>query len=220
MRFKGLIFDLDGVLVDTEYFQWQGWVIPLRKFGIELSKEEYFHYAGKTASIVEGELIKNYNLDINPGELFKEKEKLLIEWFQSGDLPLMPFAREAVEYFQAKGLKLAICSGGPRDEVHLKLKRKDLAKYFPVVVSRDDVEKGKPHPDMYALAAKQIDLDPQDCFSFEDTMYGVQAAKGAGLTCYAIPNEYSLKQDFSLADKVFKSLQEAVDWFNTSASAP
>jgi HAD superfamily hydrolase (TIGR01509 family) len=213
MQFKGLIFDLDGVLVDSEYFQWQGWVLPLRKFGIELSKEEYFHYAGKTASIIEGELIKNYNLDIKPGSLFHEKEKLLIEWFESGDLPLMPFAREAIEFFQGLNLKLAICSGGPRDEVHLKLKRKDLVKYFPVVVSRDDVINGKPSPDMYALAAEKIGLPPEECFSFEDTMYGLQAAKAAGLTCYAIPNEYSRKQDFSSADKVFKNLNEAVDFF-------
>lgn len=217
MRFKGLIFDLDGVLVETEYFQWQGWVLPLRKFGVELSKAEYLKYAGKTAALIEAELIEKYRLDLKPGELSKAKEKLLIEWFKAKDLPLMPFAREAVEFFQGLGLKLAICSGGPRDEIHLKLEKKDLAKYFPVVVSRDDVAKGKPHPDMYSLAAKRIGLPPEDCFSFEDTMYGLQAAKGAGLTCYAIPQEYSLTQDFSLADKTFKSLKEAVDWFKENA---
>ena len=213
MNFKGLVFDLDGVLIDTEYFQWRGWVEPLRKFGIELSKEDYFRYIGKTANIIEGELIKNYQLDIQPGELYKEKEKILIEWFKHKDLSLMPFAREAIEFFKSLSLKLAICSGAPRDEVHLKLKRKDLTKYFPVVVSRDDVVNGKPFPDMYALAVKKIGLSPGECFAFEDTEYGVRAAKSAGLTCYAIPNEFSLKQDFSLADKVFKDLKEAMDYF-------
>jgi HAD superfamily hydrolase (TIGR01509 family) len=212
MKLEGIVFDLDGVLLDTEYYQWQGWVIPLRKFGIELTKEEYFDYAGKTAAIIEEELIKNYDLDVEKGSLFEEKEKLLIEWFQNEELKILPFAVETVEAVKAKGLKVAICSGGPRDEVHLKLERTGLAKYFEVVVSRDDVEKGKPNPDMYLLAVEKIGLRPEECLAFEDTEFGLKAAKSAGLTCLAVPTEYSVKQDFALADGVFSNLKEALDW--------
>ena len=133
MALKGIIFDMDGVLVDTEYFQWQGWVEPLRKHGIELSKEKYFDYAGKTGSIIEGELIKDFDLKIEKGELLEEKEKLLIEWFQNKELKLMPFAVEAAQWVVNKGLKIALCSGGPRDEILLKLKRTGLDKYFEAI---------------------------------------------------------------------------------------
>ena len=213
MEFKGLVFDLDGVLIDTEYFQWQGWVEPLRKHGVEMTKEDYFHYIGRNAPEIDEELIRDYHLNLKKGELMREKEKLLIEWFSSRELPLMPFARQAVEFFKGKVEGLALASSGPRGEIELKLKRTGLDRYFEVIVSRDDVVKGKPFPDMYALAVKKIGLSPEDCFAFEDTEYGVKAAKGAGLTCYAIPHEFSAKQDFSLADKVFKDLKEAMDYF-------
>jgi len=68
-------------LFDSEYFQWQGWVQPLRNFGIELTKEMYFEYAGKSSSLIESELIKKYNLPIKEGELIKQKKELLRKWF-------------------------------------------------------------------------------------------------------------------------------------------
>ena len=214
-KIKGIIFDLDGVLVDTEYYQWQGWVEVLKPFGIPLSKKEYFNYAGKRGDIVESELIKNYNLKVEKGSLQKQKEKLLIKWFNEKKLKLMPYTREAAEFFTKNNkIKLGLASGGPRDEVILKLKRTNLYFFFPVIVSGSDVKRGKPYPDIYLLTAKKLGIEPKKCLALEDTQYGVESAKSAGLFCFAIPNEYSLKQDFSKADKIFKSLKEVVDFLS------
>ena len=214
-KIKGVIFDLDGVLVDTEYYQWQGWVEILKPFGIPLSKKEYFNYAGKRGDIVELELIKKYNLKVEKGSLQKQKEKLLIEWFASKELELMSYAKETVEFFvKNKSFKIAVASGGPKDEVILKLKRTNLYNFFPVVVTGSEVKRGKPYPDIYLFCAKKLGLEPKNCLALEDTQYGVESAKSAGLFCFAIPNEYSLKQDFSKADKIFKSLKEVVDFLS------
>jgi len=215
MGFKGIIFDLDGVLTDTEYYQWQGWVEALKPFGINISKEDYFNYAGKRGDIIEAELIKNYNLNIEMGSLLKKKEKLLIEWFHNKELKLLPYARESVEFF-SKIAKIAVASGGPKDEVILKLKRVNLYNYFPIITAGNEVKRGKPFPDIYLLAAQRLILNPEDCLAFEDTEYGLAAAKSAGLTCFAIPSEFSVKQSFSKADKIFKDLGGVINYFQES----
>lgn len=209
---KGVIFDLDGVLVDTEYFQWQGWVEILKPYEISLPKQKYFKYAGKRGDIVELELIRDFNLNLDKGSLLIPKEKMVKKWVKSRKLKRMAYARETVDFFLNRGIKVAVAGGAPRDEVLIKLKRTNLYTFFKAIVSGSDVEKGKPNPDIYLLTIKKIGLNPENCLALEDTQYGLEAAKSAGLFCLVIPNEYSEKQDFSRADGIFPNLREAVNW--------
>ncbi|MDD5696594.1 MAG: HAD family phosphatase [Candidatus Pacebacteria bacterium] len=210
---KGIVFDLDGVLLETEHYQWQGWVIPLREFGIELTKEKYFDYAGKSGKQIDKELIKDFNLNLKEGELLSKKEPMLMKWFSEQRLKYMPYARETAEFFSSR-FKIALCSGGPREEILLKLEKAELIQYFPVIVAGTDVERSKPFPDIYLKAKELIGLPAEECLAVEDTQYGLQAAKDAGLNCVAIPNEYSERQDFSRADLVLPSLKDLIDYFS------
>ncbi|HNY35706.1 MAG TPA: HAD family phosphatase [Candidatus Pacearchaeota archaeon] len=212
---KGIIFDLDGVLFDSEYYQWQGWVEPLREYGIELTKEMYFKYAGKNGKQIDEELIKDFNLNIEIGTLLKAKQPLIGKWFSEAAMPLMPYAKEAAEYFANNSrFKVALCSGGDTEEIITKLEKNDFIKYFSVIAAGSDVARSKPWPDIYLYAAEKLGLKPEECLAFEDTQYGLQSAKSAGVNCFVIPNEYSEKQDFSKADKVVSSLKEVVEFFN------
>ena len=109
----------------------------------------------------------------------------------------MFFAHEAIKYFKSEGLKIALVTSSPQEQMILK---------------------HKPHPDLYLLALDKIDLKAEWCLAFEDTQYGVEAAKSAEVTCFAIPNELTKNQDFSKADKVFSNLKEAVDYVKMSDS--
>jgi len=211
---KGIIFDLDGILFDSEYYQWQGWVEPLRKYGVELTKELYFNYAGKSGKQIDQELIRDFKLDLKEEDLLEQKKILIEKWFSEKTMPLMPFSKETVEYFiNNPKFKIALCSGGDEKEIITKLEKNDFLKYFPILVAGSHVKRSKPWPDIYLLAVERLGLKPEECLAFEDTQYGLQAAKDAGINCFAVPNEYSIKQDFSRADKILSSLKEGIEYF-------
>jgi beta-phosphoglucomutase len=213
MKLKAAIFDLDGIIADTEGFQYEGWVEALKPYGAKLGEDEYKrNYAGNTGIYIEADLIKSRGLIAKAGSILAEKEQFVFEWFSEGKIKLMPYVAEAVDYFLKKGLKTAIASGGPRGEVRLKLKRLGLLDKFEAIATKDDVSMSKPHPDVYLFAAKTLGVKPAHCAAFEDTMYGVQSAKGAGMFCIAIPTEFSENQDFSMADARLSSLKEAISY--------
>lgn len=211
-QIKGVIFDLDGVLVDAEKLHYLAWLKVLKPFGVNLSKKEFCAFAGKQIDIIAGELIEKYKLKRRKEKLVLQRRKIAFEIFKNASVKIMPDAKRALEFFSKKfKIKIGLASGSTKKIAVLKLKNADLYRFFSVIVAGDDVKKGKPHPDTYLLALKKLKLRPEECLAFEDTQYGVESAKSAGLFCFAVPNGYSCKQDFSRADKVCKSLKEAID---------
>lgn len=214
-QIKGIIFDLDGVLVDTEELHYLAWVKVLKPSGINLSKEEFCAFAGKQIEIIAEELLEKYNLNVAKEKLVKQRRKIAIEYFKNSDVKLMPYARLAASFFAKKNnVKLGLASGSIKEIVRLKLKKAGLYNFFSIIVAGDDIKRGKPYPDTYLLAAKKMKLKPKDCLALEDTQFGVESAESAGLFCFAVPNKYSRKQNFSKADKVFKNLKEAVKYID------
>jgi len=217
-KIKGIIFDLDGTLFNSEYYQWQAWAKPLKKLGIKLTKEAYCYYAGKNRKIIEKGFIRNFNLKISRGVLLEAKKKLIEKWSNEKSIELMPYSRESVEFFANNpNFVIALCSGGNKIETIAKLKNNNFLKYFSIIISSDDVKKGKPNPEIYLLTIKKMGLKPKECLALEDTQYGLMAAKAAGANCFSIPNEYTLNQNFSSANKVLSSLKEVIDFFKTKS---
>jgi HAD superfamily hydrolase (TIGR01509 family) len=210
-RLKAVLFDLDGTLIDSEYFHYSCWMDILGTFDINVSYEEWaMTYAGHPLPENCKKIKETFRLDIPLQELMDWRERLSREGFSTKDIRLMPYAAETLEYFKSKGLKIALVTASPRDNVKIIFERNGLGHYFDAMVTRSDVELSKPDPESYLKAVEQLGVEKDACLAFEDTLNGLSAAKGADVACYAIQHDVSQHALLSIADKIFLSLDEAI----------
>jgi beta-phosphoglucomutase family hydrolase len=186
-EFAGYIFDLDGTLVDTMPLHYRAWDRAFRRFGLtrELDEELFYSLAGVPTHRVAALIAEHYALTVDPWEVFHHKEGLFREIQADAQVigPTVEFARRV-----AATHPVAVASGGPRDVVGRSLEVSGLADLFPVVVTADDVEHGKPAPDMFLLAAKLMGVAPERCLVFEDGEPGMRAAEAAGMRWVRVPS--------------------------------
>lgn len=179
-EFAGYIFDLDGTLVDTMPLHYRAWDAAMRDAGLKVTlDEELFYSLGGVPTLRVAELIaQHYGLTIDPQRVFHVKESFFMDLQGEAGLiePVVEVARRV-----ARTHPVAIASGGPREVVRRSLDLAGLAPLFKVVVSADDVVHGKPSPDMFLLAARQMGVEPARCLVFEDAEPGMRAAEAAGM---------------------------------------
>lgn len=187
--FAGYIFDLDGTLVDTMPLHYRAWDRAMRKVGLTCPlDEELFYSLGGVPTRRVAELIANhYGLAIDPHAVFEDKEALFVELQKDAKLiePVVEFARRV-----SLTHPVSIASGGPRVIVRGMLELTGLKSLFDYnrVITPEDVEHGKPAPDMFLLAAKRMGVPPEKCLVFEDAEPGMRAAEAAGMKWVRVPS--------------------------------
>jgi len=188
--FSGYIFDLDGTLADTMPAHYLAWEQALRNAGLKGRLDENYFYAlgGVPSRRVAALLGKHHGLKLDPAKVSRDKEDIYMASVQRLELigPVVEFARAA-----SRTRPIALASGGTRDVVTSTLTKTGLAPLFPVVVTADDVEHGKPAPDMFLLAARRMGVEPGRCLVFEDGEPGIQAAEAAGMRWVRVPSRPS-----------------------------
>ena len=188
-EFAGYIFDLDGTLVDTMPLHYRAWDAAMRKVGLNAPlDEELFYSLGGVPTRRVAELIAaHYNLKIDAHAVFDHKEALFVELQKDAKLiePVVEIARR-----MSLTHPVSIASGGPRVIVRGMLELTGLASLFDYqrVITPEDVEHGKPAPDMFLLAAKRMGVPPQQCLVFEDAEPGMRAAEAAGMKWVRVPS--------------------------------
>jgi beta-phosphoglucomutase family hydrolase len=204
---KAVIFDLDGVLVDSEPFSGEASSKALREFGIELTPEERTRAFGRTDLDIASYAIKLRGLDLNPRELVKRKDAVYSEIIK-GKLRPMPHTRELIELLRSKGIPFALASSGTPGKIRATLSEIGFEDIFDTIVSGEDISRGKPHPEIFLKAAEKLGMEPGDCLVVEDAQAGIEAAKAAGMRCIALRSPSTYGQDFSKADRIIDSLEE------------
>lgn len=216
--FKAIVYDVDGVLVDTEGLQYQVWLEVLRPFGKTIPKSEYIrNFAGKAREETASVLVKD-ELNISSEELAQRCHHTAAEFYSKITLEPMPHVLESIEFFRKRKIALAVASSPRREEVEAKLKSAGLLDKFSVIATGNDVQRQKPHPDIYLFTARMLGCNPNECVAIEDTSSGVAAVKSAGMLCVAIPNKYSRNQDFSNADFVAADMQKALEFLSKNTA--
>jgi beta-phosphoglucomutase family hydrolase len=179
-NFAAYIFDLDGTLIDTMPLHYRAWDKAMRQVGLKTQlDEDLFYSLGGVPTLKVAEIIgAHYGLNIDPVEVFHEKERFFLEEHTEAQ-PIQVTVDFAKSVYPTH--PLAIASGGTRDVVLNSLKTAGLTSLFKAIVCADDVTHGKPAPDMFLLAAKLLMVEPTQCLVFEDAEPGIKAAIAAGM---------------------------------------
>jgi HAD superfamily hydrolase (TIGR01509 family) len=204
-----IVFDFDGVLADSEPLHLQAYQEVLSSFGQTLTSEEYYaRYLGYDDEGLFTRLADAHGWPMDRQKLdalIAEKRRVFDAVIERTDV-LYPGAIACVERL-AGAFPLGIASGALRHEIEAILKRRGLDRHFRFIVASGDTPESKPAPDPYRRAAGLHGLSPADCLAIEDSRWGIQSAKSAGLSCIAITHTYPA-ESLGLADRIVRSLDE------------
>lgn len=212
---RAIIFDFDGVIVDTEGFHFEALQRVLKEERIPLTWDEYTqHYLAMDDKQCLRAIHARHEREVTTQKIQELTERKTTLFFShaADSVATFPGVKRFIHQAAQKN-PLAIASGALREEIEFLLTKVGLREYFPVVVAAEDVEKGKPDPEAYVTALARLNrlgsgkvLRPSECLVIEDSRHGVAAATAAGMRCLAVANSYS-PEELALAHAVVKSLE-------------
>jgi HAD superfamily hydrolase (TIGR01509 family) len=204
---QAVVFDLDGVLMDSEWISFLVWREVAADAGGALKSEHYPTMIGLTA-----EETAEYVMQVS-GASFDITATVDYVWREvtariSAGIAPLPGAEEILVELTRRGLPLAIASNSPTAYIHNALNGLRLGQYFKVIVGIDQVAEGKPAPDVYLRAAERLNVAPERCLALEDSLVGSQAAQAAGMRVLALPSKHDSRAKFSHCFGIYDSLVE------------
>jgi len=198
---KAVIFDMDGVIVDSSHIHIEAEKQTMLKYGIRISCKELQKYTGMTAKFMFTDLIKKYKLNTTFEKIFNEKEKILFRLLEEGTRPTKGVV-ELIKKLKEENIKLGIASSAHKRLIRYVLEELKITHRFDSIVSSEDITHSKPNPEIFLKSANELSVSPTDCLVIEDAELGVEAAKNAGMKCVGYRNPNSGNQDLSKADTV------------------
>lgn len=183
---QGAIFDMDGLLFDTERMYRDSWKQSAQQFGLVHNPDFPRAVCGSSGAHMR-EIILQYYPQVD-AKAFADDCILRVERELETHVPEKTGVRDILQYFKQHGVRVAVASSSKRATVLHNLKQADILFYFDAVVSGDQVTHGKPAPDIFLLAAQQIGCEPENCYVFEDGTNGIRAGAAAGCTTIMIPD--------------------------------
>ncbi len=205
---KAVIFDFDGLVVDTETPAFNAWCEIYQEFGVKLNLSDWVQCVGsgygRFDPVKNLESLIGRSLDGN--QLIAKKERIKSEICLTQ--PLLPGIQNLILEARSLGISTAVASSSMRSWIDLHADRTGILPFISVICTREDVKNIKPAPDLFLLAAERLQVSTEDCLVFEDSQNGIKAARAAGIRAVAVPNKVTSESDFSAAHLVVKSAAE------------
>ena len=200
-----VIFDLDGLLADTERLHCQAYQMALLEHGVQLTEADYGEHWVRCGKGIQ-EWVRQQGFELDPGALRARKAQHYQDLLRSSLRPMD--GAEALLNRLAGKMRIGLASSSYRDAVDGVIYGLGIANYFETIVSGLDVTRVKPAPDIFLETAHRLGVAPAECAVLEDAEKGVLAAYAAGMRCIAVPNDYTRQHDFSKATLICSSLND------------
>lgn len=202
---KAVIFDMDGVIIDSEPLHYDFEQNHFSQLNIIVDKDYHNSFVGTTSHYMWQNLKDKFRLPQSVEELVSESRSSFLGFLKGlGKLEAIPGIPNLVQELHRNNIKIAIASSSPLDMIEYVINILQLDKYFSVLVTGDYVKNSKPKPDIFILAAEKLDIAADECIVIEDSHNGVLAAKAADMKCIGYENPNSGNQDLSAADIIIK----------------
>ncbi len=206
---KAVIFDMDGVIIDSEPLHNRAYHDMFNEVGINVSKELYESFTGQSTINICKRLCEHFNLEQSPEDLVALKRKHYKQFFESdSDLALIDGVLDLIKDYYNNGLTLVLGSSASMGGINQIFERFDLNQYFVAKLSGADLKESKPNPEIFIKAAKASGYKPEECMVIEDSTNGIKAAHAAGIYCVGYDSFHSKNQDYSKANKVIEDFTE------------
>jgi HAD superfamily hydrolase (TIGR01509 family) len=201
---KAVIFDKDGVMIDSEYANIQSAVKAFKQLGITIDENEQKQIVGKHPDDYSLYFLTKYKFS------YPEFRKIQRQFYYQiyDQVPLFDKTIALINQIKKAGLKLALTTTSSITSTDMVIKRAKLESVFDVVVTNEQYSQNKPHPEPYLITAQKLDMKPNECLVVEDSVIGMRSAKSAGMKCIIIKNRFTKDQDFSQADMVVNNGDE------------
>ena len=204
--FKAIIFDMDGVVIDSEPLWEKSEKILIGNYGMDYKTDYRDKILGLNQSDSARLMKETFNLELTIQEIIQKRLEILLSLYKN-ELKLID-GIEKILYESSKNFKVGLASSSPREIIDFVLDKFEINKYFQSVVSGDCTNNGKPDPDIYLEAAKQLKTKPENCIAIEDSINGVLSAKNAGMYCIAIPDKRLERKKYKMADLIVDNISE------------
>lgn len=188
MNYQAAIFDMDGLLLDTERVCQQSFIKACQTLSLPFLQEVYLGIIGQNAQGIEKTIRDGYGETLDYTQLRKTWMSYYHEVVEHHAIPVKEGVIELLEWFQSKKIPMAVATSTDQKLANVKLQLAGLSHYFTDITSGCEVTHGKPHPEIYLLAAKRLNIAPQECLGFEDSNNGVRSGVAAGLQMFQIPD--------------------------------
>ncbi len=206
-----VIFDMDGVIVDTETVHHYAYNQHFSELNIEVSNEMYASLTGNSTRNVFQKLKESFKLEHDVEDLILRKRHLFNEAFDTKpDLELIDGVHKLIQDLHTNKMQLIVASSASKSTINRVFNRFDLHQYFTHIVSGEDFPKSKPDPAIFLYAASLSIAPKENCIVIEDSTNGIKAAKAAGIYCIGYDSVNSKLQDYSLADRVISHFNELI----------
>ncbi len=207
--YRAVIFDMDGLLLDTEQMAWKSWKLACRDFGIDMRDEIFVQLLGRNVKDDEQILKAAYGPDFPFREVYDRRLQYMWQLVEQNGIPLKEGVREVLDYLVATQTPRAVATSTSRERALQKMALTGIRDYFPVVVAGDEIPRGKPHPDIFLVTAEKLGTAPEHCIVLEDSEAGIQAAHAAGMLPILVPDLKPPSEEVKrLAYRVCSSLKE------------